>query len=82
MRQSQGAILAKAALVELGCDIAQGWFHGRPSPGPEILRRLDSEAALRTAAGTAAGTTAGTAAGTAASTTAGTAAPSDVGGLS
>ncbi|WP_336922835.1 putative bifunctional diguanylate cyclase/phosphodiesterase [Aquipuribacter sp. SD81] len=33
-----------AALVELGCDTAQGWFHGRPCPGPEILLRLDSEA--------------------------------------
>ncbi len=37
-----------AMLVELGCDTAQGWFHGRPAPSADLRSRLDAEADVRT----------------------------------
>ena len=33
------------ALLALGCDVAQGWHHGRPVDGTRILERLRAEAA-------------------------------------
>ncbi|MFC5382175.1 putative bifunctional diguanylate cyclase/phosphodiesterase [Aquipuribacter nitratireducens] len=41
------------ALSAVGCDTVQGFFHGRPAPGPQVLERLRAEADAARAGGSA-----------------------------